>query len=79
MASLGRLVSETADAESVNRALVLASRQKSRFDRANLVIRSVVVLAVEVLGGLAVRLVHLSCLAVDRLELSLLGAEGNVV
>ena len=51
-----RQLSETADAEPENRALVLAShrpeRQKSRFDRANLAIRSMVVLAVEVVGGL---------------------------
>jgi len=40
-----------------------------------------VVLEVEVLGGLAVRLVHLNCPAVDGLELplSLFGVEGNVV
>jgi len=42
-----RQLSETADAEPTNRALVLAShrpeRRKSRFDQANLVIRSMVV------------------------------------
>ena len=78
-----RQLFETADAEPKNRALVLASyrteRQERRFYRANLVIRSVVVLAVEVLGGLAVRLVNLNCPAVYGFELSLFGAEGNVV
>ena len=38
-----------------------------------------VVLAVEVLGGLAVLLVHLYYPAVNGLELSLFGVEGNVV
>ena len=51
---------------------------RSRFDRANLVIRSMVVLAVEVLGGLAVLFVHLNCPAIDGLELSLFGAERSV-
>jgi len=37
------------------------------------------VLAVEVLGGLAVLLVHLNCLAVNGLELSLFGAERSAV
>ena len=37
------------------------------------------VLAVEVLGGLAIHLVHLNCPAVDGLELCLFGAEGNAV
>ena len=54
-------------------------RQKSRFDRANFVIQIMVVLAVEVLGGLAVRLMRLNYPAVDGLELSLFGAEANVI
>jgi len=37
------------------------------------IIRSMVVLAVEVLGGLAVLRLYLYCPAVDWLELSLLG------
>ena len=72
-----RQLSESADAEPENRALVLArhrpERQKSRFDRANFVIRSIVVLAIEVLGGLAVLLVHFHCPAINGLELSLFG------
>jgi len=36
-------------------------------------------LAVEVLSGLAELLVHRYCPAVNGLELSLFGAEGNVV
>ena len=63
-------------------ALVLAShmpeRKEGRFVRANFVIRSMAALAVEVLGGLAARCA-LNCPAVDGLELSLIGAEGNVV
>ena len=74
MKESSRQLSETADAVPENRALVLAShrpeRQKSRIDRANLAIRSMVVLAVEVLGGLAVLLVHLNCPAVDGFELA---------
>jgi len=38
-----------------------------------------VVVAIEVLGSLAVLLVHLYCPAVNGLELSLFSAEGNVV
>jgi len=38
-----------------------------------------VVLAVEVLGGLKVLLENLYCLAVNGLEQSLFGAEGNAV
>jgi len=74
-----RQLSEAADAEPENHALVLArqgpKRQKSGFDRANLVIRSTVVPAVGVLGGLAVLLVNLYCPAVNGLELSLFGAD----
>ena len=77
-----RQLSKTADAEPESRALVLArhrpERQKSRFDRANFVIRSMVVLAVEVLGSLAVIHVHFNCPAIYGLELSWFGAEGNI-
>ena len=77
-----RQLSKTADAEPENRALVLAchrpERQKGRFDRANFVFRSMVVLAFKVLGGLAVLLVHFHCPAINGLELSLFGAEGNI-
>ena len=51
-----RQLSGTADAKPASRILVLASnrpeRQQRRFDRANIVIRSIVVLAVEVLGDI---------------------------
>ena len=74
-----RQLSETVDAEPEIRSLVLArhrpERQKGRFDRANFVIRSMVVLAVEVLGGLAVLLMNFHCPAINGLELSLFGAE----
>ena len=77
-----RQLSITADAEPENRALVLArhrpERQKSIFDRVDFVIRSKVVLAVEVLGGIAVLLVHFHCPAINGLELSLFVAEGNI-
>jgi len=80
---MSSVLSEAADTEPKNRALVLAShrreRQKSRFNRAKLVIRSMLVLAVEVLGGLAVLFVHLNCPAVNGLEISLSGAEESLV
>ena len=78
-----RRLSGAADAEPEKWALVLArygpGRQKSGFDRTNLVIWNMVFPAVEVLGGLAVLLVHLNSLAEYGRELSLFGAEGNVV
>jgi len=54
------------------------SYQKERFDRANLVIRSMILLAVEVLGGLTLRLVHQNFTAVDGLKLSLFDECGSV-
>ena len=45
----------------------------------NLVMRSTVVLAVEVLAAMQYALCDLNCPAVDGLELSLFGAEENVI
>ena len=52
---------------------------ESGFDCADLVIWNMVVLAVEVLSGLAEALVHIYCPAVNGIEMALLDAEGNVV
>jgi len=57
-------------------------RQKSGFDRVNLVIRGIwwyLLSKIKVPGGLAVLLVHLYCPTVNGLKLSLFGTEGNVV
>ena len=68
-----RCLSEAADVE------LQARMTKSGFDRAILTIQSTVVLAVEVLGSLAVLLVRLTAWRSSGLELSLFGVEGNVV
>ena len=78
MKESSRQLSKSADAKPKSCTLVLTShrpeRQKSIFDQAKLVIRSMVGHAAEVLGGLAVLLVHLNCPAVNELELPLFGA-----
>ena len=55
--------------------MLATQARTSIFDRAELVIRIMVVLAVEVLGSLAVLLLHLNCPAVNGLESSLFGAD----